>query len=174
MNTYNLVVSNRTRAESFGLTEHFTEIDLVDILNTYGHKCLKCGKSGDSAMLSVDHVIPLIRGGTNKKDNIQILCKSCNTGKYDKIEDYRGLPEPIMENKLAYAEHRTKRNSIRVNTRHETSHPVMLRLPEDVYNWLLSKAEKERRTINSQAAILFEKLKAEDEITDSVDVIAKS
>lgn len=54
------------------------------------------------------------------------------------------------------------------------THPVMLRLPEDVYNWLLSKAEKERRTINSQAAILFEKLKAEDEITDSVDVIAKS
>lgn len=45
--------------------------------------------------------------------------------------------------------------------------PVMLRLPEDIYNWLQAKADKERRTINAQAAILFERLKAQDDETQS-------
>lgn len=45
--------------------------------------------------------------------------------------------------------------------------PVMLRLPEDIYNWLLFKADKERRTINAQATILFEKIKAMEDETDT-------
>lgn len=40
--------------------------------------------------------------------------------------------------------------------------PVMLRLPEDVYAWLQTKADKERRTVNAQATLLFEQLMALD------------
>lgn len=52
-------------------------------------------------------------------------------------------------------------------------HPVMLRLPEDVYNWLIAKADKERRTVNSLATVLFEKLKAAEDGTDSLVAVAQ-
>lgn len=31
--------------------------------------------------LSVDHIVALVNGGTNDPDNLQILCKSCNSRK---------------------------------------------------------------------------------------------
>jgi hypothetical protein len=38
---------------------------------------------------SVDHVKPLVSGGTNTFDNLQLLCVNCNKGKQDREEDYR-------------------------------------------------------------------------------------
>jgi 5-methylcytosine-specific restriction endonuclease McrA len=32
----------------------------------------------------VDHVVALARGGSNTRDNIQILCRSCNSAKQDR------------------------------------------------------------------------------------------
>ena len=48
--------------------------------------CLHCGIDEN---LSIDHVIPLARGGTNSIDNIQILCMPCNSSKGIKTIDYR-------------------------------------------------------------------------------------
>ena len=45
----------------------------------------------------------------------------------------------------------------------ELRKPVMLRLPMDIYDWLQATADTDRRTINAQAAVLFERLKALDE-----------
>lgn len=50
------------------------------------YKCLCCGATKD---LCLDHVIPLVKGGSNTEDNIQILCRKCNSKKHDKIIDYR-------------------------------------------------------------------------------------
>ena len=61
--------------------------DWVDLCNKYENKCLCCGSKKDK--LTIDHVIPLILGGTNTIENIQPLCGSCNSKKGIKTTDYR-------------------------------------------------------------------------------------
>lgn len=53
----------------------------------YDNRCLACGRS--DVKLTVDHVIPLVHGGTNSIDNIQPLCGPCNLRKATKTIDYR-------------------------------------------------------------------------------------
>lgn len=43
-----------------------------------------CQQCRATEHLCIDHITPLIRGGSNDLDNLQILCKSCNSRKGDK------------------------------------------------------------------------------------------
>jgi 5-methylcytosine-specific restriction endonuclease McrA len=44
--------------------------------------CQHCGKTvEDGVKLEIDHIIPVSLGGTNKMDNLQVLCMECNRGK---------------------------------------------------------------------------------------------
>ena len=56
------------------------------VIERDGSKCLKCGR-GDS--LQIDHILPVRFGGKNNYDNLQTLCKSCNTAKGIEAIDYR-------------------------------------------------------------------------------------
>lgn len=58
-----------------------------DLCSKYDNKCLCCGRS--DVKLSLDHVLPISKGGTNTIDNAQPLCISCNSSKRDKHIDYR-------------------------------------------------------------------------------------
>jgi 5-methylcytosine-specific restriction endonuclease McrA len=51
----------------------------------YGKKCIKCGSKNN---LSLDHIISIFDGGSNDIENIQILCKSCNSSKGNKSIKY--------------------------------------------------------------------------------------
>jgi len=75
----------RKKAGGGGLLPH----DWKNILVRYGYKCLCCGKSGLNIELTIDHVIPLIKGGLHLKENIQPLCRTCNLRKGIKTLDYR-------------------------------------------------------------------------------------
>lgn len=55
----------------------------------YNHKCLACGRSEAVIELTKDHVIPIVAGGTNSIENLQPLCRSCNSSKKTKTIDYR-------------------------------------------------------------------------------------
>lgn len=49
-----------------------------------------CPRCGENKPLTCDHIIPLVQGGTNYLDNIQALCRSCNSSKnMYQIVDYR-------------------------------------------------------------------------------------
>ena len=56
----------------------------------FGNKCLCCGKSGKDAKVTLDHVIPLSKGGAHSPENAQPLCQRCNSKKGTKSTDYRG------------------------------------------------------------------------------------
>ncbi|GAB4344461.1 MAG: HNH endonuclease [Desulfobulbaceae bacterium] len=43
--------------------------------------CYYCGRKVGPANLTMDHVIPLGRGGRSTKDNLVPSCKECNTRK---------------------------------------------------------------------------------------------
>lgn len=43
-----------------------------------GHKCVTCGTTSS---LSLDHIIPFSLGGPDTFDNLQAMCRSCNSRK---------------------------------------------------------------------------------------------
>lgn len=43
--------------------------------------CHYCGKRVTAAELTMDHIVPLVRGGRSVKDNLVPSCKTCNTKK---------------------------------------------------------------------------------------------
>lgn len=47
-----------------------------------GYRCVFCAAIEP---LSVDHIIPVAKGGGNEFENLQTLCVSCNSRKKDKI-----------------------------------------------------------------------------------------
>ena len=64
----------RELASNYDLT--FLELGRRD-----GFHCQHCHATKG---LTIDHITPLIRGGTNDPDNLQLLCKTCNSRKGDK------------------------------------------------------------------------------------------
>ena len=46
------------------------------------YRCVCCGTREN---LSVDHIHPVSKGGTNDMDNLQTLCRSCNSKKGVKV-----------------------------------------------------------------------------------------
>lgn len=56
------------------------------VFKKHGRKCLSCSSTEN---LTLDHVIPISRGGKDEISNLQPLCKSCNCSKGTKTIDYR-------------------------------------------------------------------------------------
>ncbi|MFV9507809.1 MAG: HNH endonuclease [Oscillochloridaceae bacterium umkhey_bin13] len=69
----------------------FTAVEWADLKQCYDYHCLRCGRREPEIKLSVDHVIPLSQGGANTIDNIQPLCRACNSAKHIATTDYRPL-----------------------------------------------------------------------------------
>ena len=49
-----------------------------DKFEALGNKCQLCGAT---ERIEIDHILALSKGGTNHIDNLQPLCKPCNSGK---------------------------------------------------------------------------------------------
>lgn len=49
-----------------------------------GNACVACGSTSE---LTLDHIVPLARGGTNLDSNLRTLCHSCNNQKGAKLTE---------------------------------------------------------------------------------------
>lgn len=57
------------------------------VMDQYGHRCRMCACEGK---MTVDHVIPLSKGGSNTVENLSPLCKPCNSRKNNRILAWLG------------------------------------------------------------------------------------
>ena len=65
------------------------------LLTTVYQVCCKCGFNGRP---TVDHIVPLSMGGEHEWDNLQLLCKRCNTSKGNREQiDYRQFTVTLEE-----------------------------------------------------------------------------
>lgn len=62
-----------------------TQEEWEKLKERYGYRCSLCGVKDSESKLAEDHIMPLSKGGSDFIDNIQPLCKSCNSKKRDKI-----------------------------------------------------------------------------------------
>lgn len=81
-----VVSHNRRRARANTTDGDFTRQEWQALCDRYNQQCACCKAH---APLTVDHVIPLIKGGTNDIGNLQPLCAVCNRRKGVKTTDYR-------------------------------------------------------------------------------------
>lgn len=66
--------------------EHFTLDEKEDICAKSGNKCAHCGTPIYAGyQMTVDHFIPLDKGGSNQMINLIPLCKDCNESKDNKL-----------------------------------------------------------------------------------------
>lgn len=78
----NALRSQRRRSRVRGLPNTLTKEEVLEILfNQYG-KCAGCTIDfTESCRYEIDHIIPVALGGGLTKDNVQLLCRSCNASK---------------------------------------------------------------------------------------------
>jgi 5-methylcytosine-specific restriction endonuclease McrA len=78
------------------IVESLEKVDynlLKEKFDKLGNKCVVCGSCEN---LTIDHIIPITKGGTNDICNLQPMCKSCNSAKNNKT----------MEEFLQYLEYK--------------------------------------------------------------------
>src|SRR5258708_5856152 len=56
-----------------------------------GNRCQYCGKKFSSSELSLDHVVPISRGGKSTWENVVCACLPCNVRKGNKLLTETGL-----------------------------------------------------------------------------------
>lgn len=69
---------HRHRAKRKAVPGKFTAAEWRAKLAEFGGCCAFCGTNVN---IQIDHIVPLARGGSNAIDNIQPLCKLCNSRK---------------------------------------------------------------------------------------------
>jgi hypothetical protein len=81
---------HRRRARQRGVVSH--NINPLDIFNRDGWKCGICGKPVDPAVaypdpmsVSLDHVVPIAKGGPHVASNLQCSHMGCNSSKSDNL-----------------------------------------------------------------------------------------
>lgn len=92
-------MNQRRRARKEQVPGEYTPEDIEIILAEQKGRCVYCG-IGILDDYTVDHIIPLSRSGsTNWPNNIQLLCRSCNSSKNDKThKEYMAYLEEQNDN----------------------------------------------------------------------------
>jgi hypothetical protein len=84
-----MTYSHTRRARKIGDGGKITPTEWNELKERYNYTCLCCKRREPEIRLSLDHVKPLVIGGSNTIGNAQPLCRPCNSRKGRKEIDYR-------------------------------------------------------------------------------------
>lgn len=73
--------TRRKRARKLGASVGEQPVMTSVVAARDGNKCYLCGKRLKRSVRTVDHVIPLARGGEHSYKNVRLCCQSCNSSK---------------------------------------------------------------------------------------------
>jgi len=77
--------NNNQRAKFLGIPDRITSRDWLRILEKANGQCYHCKRIAGEDNLTLDHLYPLFKGGTNTPDNIVASCAPCNHSKGAKL-----------------------------------------------------------------------------------------
>lgn len=85
------------------MTEHpFTEPYVKHIIyDRQNGLCAYCGQHRNIKYMTVDHIIPLSKGGTDDIENLQCTCKKCNQFKDNMLpSEFTAFVRCVLENSM--------------------------------------------------------------------------
>lgn len=80
--------SIKRRMKLYNSEGSHTKTEWEALKKEFNFMCLCCKQQEPFVKLCEDHIVPLCAGGTNYIENIQPLCRSCNSRKHVKTTDY--------------------------------------------------------------------------------------
>lgn len=76
---YNALRRARLKAATLG------PVDMAAIIERDSSTCYLCGQVLAPDKITIDHVIPLVRGGSHTADNLRVACRPCNSRKNGRL-----------------------------------------------------------------------------------------
>ena len=70
---------HRRRARMLGAGPGLTSAEWAEVLAEFDYRCAYCHKSSDA--LELEHMVPLVQGGSNARRNVVPACGDCNRQK---------------------------------------------------------------------------------------------
>lgn len=112
----NMAISQRAKRKNHPCLDFKKLWDMVKENAEQGFYCEYCGchltiyndnSQGNNRGFSLDHCIPLVRGGKNRVDNIAVCCQECNFKKLNLTDkEYRSLlSNPKLDPKTFHKTH---------------------------------------------------------------------
>lgn len=78
------IKAEKRRAEQLGNTQTdrlLTATEWTETKEYFDHRCAYCGRQLEK--LTIDHIVPLSRGGEHTKENVVPACRHCNSSKHN-------------------------------------------------------------------------------------------
>lgn len=88
--------SQRRRARISGASGKHTQEEIQYLKEIQNFKCLMCKRPEPEIKLTLDHIVPLSKGGGDGIGNCQMLCKPCNSSKNDNFLDLRNKKQKVV------------------------------------------------------------------------------
>ncbi len=80
-----IATKNNNKAKRKAASGKVTVAEWREIVEFYNHACALCETPESIRRLTVDHFIPIIKGGENTWSNVWPLCQPCNSAKRAKL-----------------------------------------------------------------------------------------